>query len=75
MITVEVKANGILIKHILIAKEDNKLNYGYEYYRPGEMELISGKIENYDIKKAGVNLLLIKVINDILLQTRLKDKN
>lgn len=68
MITVEIKNDGCLLKHIWIAeKEDVPLGEEgrvYEYYRPGEKKLITGEIDSA-YYAGGVNKLIVSVLDDI----------
>lgn len=61
MITVEVKANGNLIKHIWVVEGENV--YNYEYYKPGSAEVIAGIVRR--IKGDKVTEVILRVMNDI----------
>ena len=61
MITVEVKANGNLIKHIWGAEDEHV--WEYEYYKPGSNLLITGKI--LKDKEDTVDKVIMRMFEDI----------
>lgn len=64
MLDVEIKANGILLKHIRIIRKDREgFDYYYSYYRPGKGVFFEGDVY---CEADSVSVLVGVVLDDFL---------